>query len=586
LRIRYILAAVVAATTICGSAQAQPSLPLSNGGETIVTPRILSASDVHRYREIFHDERTGRFAHARTLIAQLSDRCLMGYVEAEHLLSPHSGHSKPAQLNAWLRDYGDLSIADRIRALSERRTVKKSRIPPPPPVHWRGGGYEDPDLPDPPLTAASARAVEPQINDAIRTDQPATAQALLQTLAADSSVPPGDVARLTQHVAASYLAEGQDRQAYDLAASMADTARRIVPLLDWSAGLAAFRMGDYDDAADHFEALARAGSVPSWTRAAAAFWAARSNMQAKKPRQVVSLLIAAAREEPTFYGLLAERILGQAPDSEFRNPTLTPAGLDMLMSVAAAHRALALWQLDERDYVANEMNRAFASINADDGAAFASLAEYMLLPNLELRASETQAAHGVMLTGLFPVPKYTPDGGYTVDPSVVLAIARIESRFEPNAVSGAGARGLMQLMPGTARHLAGGPVSEDDLETPSYNLALGQRYIGQLLRQMNGNLFQLAAAYNAGPANLSRWLAAREDTHGDPLLFIESVPSPETRSYIKRFMMYHWLYRRRLGQDSPTLDDAASGKWPVYRPRSVPVASIPTGTGSFHAASD
>ena len=71
-----------------------------------------------------------------------------------------------------------------------------------------------------------------------------------------------------------------------------------------------------------------------------------------------------------------------------------------------------------------------------------------------------------------------------------------------------------------------------------------------------------------GPANLSRWLSQRAGNHDDPLLFIESVPSPETRSYIKRFMMYHWLYRRRLEQDSPTLDEAAAGKWPVYHPQS------------------
>lgn len=586
MRVRHILAALAAALAICGSAQAQSSLPDAVGGQTTVTARILSDADIRRYREIFEDERRGRFAHAEKLVSELSDRCLMAYVEAEHLLSPHSGHSKAAQLNAWLRDYGDLSIADRIRALSERRTKKKGRIPPPPPMHWRGGGYEDADLPDPPLSAVAARTQQPQINAAIRADQPDTAQTLVQTLASDSSVPLSDIARLTQRVAASYLAEGMDGRAYNVVTQLPDQARQFAPLLDWSAGLAAFRLGQYDDAADHFEALATVGSVPSWTRAAAAFWAARSNLQARNPRQVVSLLIAATREEPTFYGLLAERILGQEPDSTFRNPLLTATAFEDLMRIPAARRALALWQVGNKDDVANEMNRAFAAVRADDGSAFAALAEYMVLPNLELRASETEASRGVMLTGLFPVPRYVPDGGYTIDPSLVLAIARVESRFQADAVSGAGARGLMQLMPGTARHLAGTAVSEDDLESPSYNLALGQRYIGELLRQVNGNLFQLAAAYNAGPANLSRWLAAREDTRDDPLLFIESVPSPETRSYIKRFMMYHWLYRRRLEQDSPTLNEAASGKWPVYHPQDVPVASVPAATQSFHAASN
>lgn len=571
---------------MCVPANADTVLPPADGGPAAFAPRVLSEADVRRYREIFHDERTGRFAHARKTIADLSDKSLMGYVEAEHFLSPHSGRTPAADLNAWLRDYGDLSIAGRVRALSERRTRKKNRIPPEPPLHWRGGGYEDVDLPDPPPASEAARILQPQLRDAIRAGRPDTALALLNTLAADPEVPASDIARLTQNVAASYLAEGMDSQAYELAAGLDDSARKSAPLLDWSAGLAAFRLGRYADAAAHFKVLARAGSVPSWTRAAAAFWAARAFMQANEPGNVIQLLLAAAREQPTFYGLLAERILGENNGSDFHEPVLDAGGFAALMQIPEAHRAVALWQVGEKDAVANEMNRAFAAIGRKDGAAFAALARDMVLPNLELRACETEASAGVMLTGLFPVPKYVPDGGYTLDPSLVLAVARIESRFQADAVSGAGARGLMQLMPSTARHVAGGSIGEDALEDPSYNLALGQRYLRQLLRRVNGNLFELAAAYNAGPANLSRWLGAQKGTGDDPLLFVESVPSPETRSYIKRFMMYHWLYSRRLKQDSPALDEAAQGKWPMYHPESVPVAGVPAAVKAFDAASD
>ena len=96
---------------------------------------MLSTADVRRYREIFHDERIGRFAElAASCRRELTDRCLMGYVKAEHLLSPHSGHSTPAELNGWLRQYGGLSIADRIRDLSKRRTRRNgSHVPAPPP---------------------------------------------------------------------------------------------------------------------------------------------------------------------------------------------------------------------------------------------------------------------------------------------------------------------------------------------------------------------------------------------------------------------------------------------------------------------
>jgi len=85
----------------------------------------------------------------------------------------------------------------------------------------------------------------------------------------------------------------------------------------------------------------------------------------------------------------------------------------------------------------------------------------------------------------------------------------------------------------------------------------------ELIDRQNGNLFSLAAAYNAGPGNLSKWMALHEGIN-DPLLFIETVPAAETRNYIKRVMVNLWMYRKRLGEPLDGLDDAAQGRWPVY----------------------
>ncbi len=170
----------------------------------------------------------------------------------------------------------------------------------------------------------------------------------------------------------------------------------------------------------------------------------------------------------------------------------------------------------------------------------------------------------------------------------MLAFARIESRFQTEATSPVGARGLMQLMPGTANHV-GGPGSADRLSDPSYNLSLGQRYIEELLGQLNGNLFELAAAYNAGPGALTRWMGTKSGAMGDPLLFIESMPVSETRAYVKRMMTYHWMYRRRMGRDAKSLDDTAGGGWPVYRPAesSTPLAApVPSDAPSTTQISD
>jgi soluble lytic murein transglycosylase-like protein len=233
------------------------------------------------------------------------------------------------------------------------------------------------------------------------------------------------------------------------------------------------------------------------------------------------------------------------------------------MAVPAAHRAVALWQIGETEFVGTELNRAFVNNNERLDPAMAALARGIGVPNIELRASEASAAQGIMLTGLFPVPPYSPDGGYRIDSSLVLAFARIESRFQTQATSPVGARGLMQLMPATAVHF--GVSDPDTLYNPGTSLEVGQRYLEQLLLKLDGNMLELGGAYNAGPLAVDRWRNTKAGGN-DPLLFVESIPVAETRSYVKRLMLYHWLYRRRFGQDAKSLDETASGQWPTYQP--------------------
>jgi len=547
-------------------------------------PAVLSPEDVARYRRIIDYERAGKFAAADKLWDAVGDRSLQGYVLAEHYLSPHSGRTPVKMLVAYLKDYGDLPIASRVHKLAEKRATVKKRvgrrhhrhtitvlttsIPGLRGAQYRGGGYEDADLPLPPITSDAARALLEQIIADIKSDQPDLAYAALQSLMAANAPPLNDVAALSQRICMSYVAEGMDDKAFALGDSMAATGRQYAPQLDWCAGLAAFRLEKYLDAAHHFEKIAQIASFPAWNRSAAAFWAARSYMRAGESGRVVTLLTVAAKAQPTFYGLLAEKLLGQDIQTGFSDPVLLQGDFDRLMQNAPAHRAVALWQIDEKKYdyyVNTELNRAFgqsAGLNLD--AAFAALARSLSVPNLELRASETSFAHGLVLTGLFPIPQYTPLGGYTIDPSLVLAFARIETRFQANAVSPAGALGLMQLMPGTAR-LLGGSTDEDQLFDPSYNMTLGQRYIARLLDRYNGSIVQLAAAYNAGPNKVTAWTAAREGKENDSLMFIESMRAPETRSYVKRLLTYYWMYHRRNDLEAPSLSDTARGGWPIYQ---------------------
>jgi soluble lytic murein transglycosylase-like protein len=483
----------------------------------------------------------------------------------------------------WMRTYGDLPIAHRVYKFAVKRATKKIRkrhhrfvtvmtatIPEPTSARPRGGGYEDSDAPNPPIVSDAARAVLEQISADIHADNPDQAFATLQALIAANTAPASDISRLSQRICYSYIAEGMDDKAYALGDGAAATGRRDAPLLDWCAGLSAFRLSNFADAAKHFETLAQGSAMPNWTRGAAAFWAARSYMRAGDPSRVVSLLTFAARAKPTFYGLLAERLLGEDPQTGFADPVLLPGDFDRIVQRLPAHRAVALWQIDEKDYdsfVNAELNRAFGeSADLKLDAAFAALARQLDVPNLELRASETSASRGLLLTGLFPIPQYKPLGGYTIDPSLVLAFVRIETRFQATAVSPVGAKGLMQLMPGTAAHI-GGRGAYDRLFDPTYNMSLGQRYIADLLGRYNGNLVELCAAYNAGPLKVSQWLAARDGKEDDALVFIESMRAPETRAYVKRLLTYYWMYHRRNGETAaPSLDEVAHGTWPTYHP--------------------
>jgi soluble lytic murein transglycosylase-like protein len=546
-------------------------------------PHVLSAGDARLYREILSDESEGRFAHGRSLIAELSDRSLMGYVEAEHYLSPYLKHPAALDLAEWLREYPDLPIASRIHALAEERNrhLKRRRrieVPGVAGIPWRslGGGYEESDhIANPPLASDAARAAQAQIDNYVKLAQPAVAETVLDQTAAMNVAPSADIVRLTHRVAAGYLSQGQDDAALRLASSVTGYERAAAPLLDWDAGLAAYRLKKFSDAAPYFARLANVGAVPGWTRSAAAFWAVRAHLAAGESLPVISLLTAAAREQPTFYGLLAERMLGGEIPAEFSDPALDDDSFAAITRIAAAHRAVALWQIGRTEYVEPEMARAFAAISQQDIGAFAALSHRLDLPNLELRASEAQAGRGELLTGLFPIPQYTPPGGYHIDPCLVLAFARAESGFRATAVSTAGARGVMQLLPGTAKLVDGKAITPSSLNDPGYNLGLGEHYLQNLMEQTNGNLFQLAAAYNAGPAALTRWLGTRPELIDDPLLFIESIPYSETRNYIKHVMTNYWLYGKRTKADARTLDETAQGKWPHYQENAPAFSASP-----------
>jgi len=158
----------------------------------------------------------------------------------------------------------------------------------------------------------------------------------------------------------------------------------------------------------------------------------------------------------------------------------------------------------------------------------------------------------------------------SLDRALLLALIRQESRFKARAKSHAGARGLMQIMPQTAAFISGDRSfsrrhGRDQLLDAETNLVLGQKYLGLLMSEkyFNKNLILALAAYNGGPGNVRRWQRELDDVN-DPLLFIESLPAPETRGYIHKVMTNLWIYRNRLQQEATSQRILAAESWPMY----------------------
>jgi soluble lytic murein transglycosylase-like protein len=340
----------------------------------------------------------------------------------------------------------------------------------------------------------------------------------------------------------------------------------------WQAGLEAWRQGKMDRAAAEFEKTAKAEDSTPWTVSGAAYWAARAHLKARHPEQVSKWLKVAAEHPRTFYGQLARRALGMESAFDWSVRPLTETETKQLEKSKIGARALALLQVGKLRLAEDEMQALLAEAGPELAGALVTVSQLANLPSLSLKlGTMIEAQYGTTIaTALYPVPGWTPRGGFDVDRALLYALMRQESGFNPDAESGVGASGLMQIMPATAAYMAphvegyngeAGAVLRD----PVTNMSVGQEYVRQLLEDGNveGDLFLLTAAYNAGPGNLAKWRKGAGYDQ-DPLLFIESIPSRETRFFIERVLANLWIYRQRLGQASPSLDAIASGAWPVY----------------------
>jgi soluble lytic murein transglycosylase len=402
-------------------------------------------------------------------------------------------------------------------------------------------------------------ALAGRINPLMKSDQPNEAEAVLDANAA--SLGSDDLADWQLRIAWSYYITGDDAGARRLAAKISESAGESAGKALWVSGLAAWRQRDYAAASQLFDAASRRLDDVELV-AAAHFWGARADMAAGKPERVDIKLKAASRNPETFYGLLALSRLGlKVKPVEYG----ANGRVEKLPNVRAALALAEIGQLNRAD----ELIRHQARIgNPSDHAELATVAGRMDLPGTQLWLAHNGPSGAVAsVSARYPAPKnWSPSGGWRVDRSLVYAHALQESQFRTNVTSPAGAKGLMQVMPGTANMMARrNGETTGSLSNPSVNMEYGQRYI-ETLRDMGTTgamLPKVIAAYNAGPLPVGEWNAKTRDS-GDPLLYIESIPYWETRGYVATVLRNYWMYQQQAGEKTPSMSALSQGMWPKF----------------------
>jgi soluble lytic murein transglycosylase len=364
-------------------------------------------------------------------------------------------------------------------------------------------------------------------------------------------------------VARKLLDQGDARTAYEVVAGHgAESAANRIEAEFQAAWIALRFLDEPALAAAHLRSAARLAETPI-SIARVAYWQGRT-AEAVGAEEVAQRHYGRAAAYPiTYYGQLARTKLGSGLALR-PAPAPTDPGRETFARLTAARALRLLYGLGVPDLA--------LALHADLAQRLNDAGQLEALGDL---AAEHRDARGLLVVGKaavqrgFPldqhayptigIPTFDPVGG-RVDKAMVYAVARQESMFDPKAQSSAGARGLMQLMPATAKRTAkrfGVGFDVDKLTAdPAFNARIGSAHLGELMQDWRGSLILVFASYNAGGGNVKKWI----DAYGDPrrpetdvVDWIERIPFSETRNYVQRVLENFQVYRHRLGGDRSAL---------------------------------
>jgi soluble lytic murein transglycosylase len=364
-------------------------------------------------------------------------------------------------------------------------------------------------------------------------------------------------------LARELLAANRAADAYAVTLGHGQTRGVAFAEAEFLAGWIALRhLKKAEDGRKHFQTLYD-GVSTDISKSRAAYWLGRAHEAAAHPKDAAEWYSRAAGYGTTFYGQLAARKL---PGGSVRMPS-DPVGSGEEQQALAGRElvTVARYLGQAQDY---ERTRPFLLQLArfvtapGEVSLLAQLAVELRRPDVAVTIARRGVERGVTLFSTsFPVVDLGATG--SIERALALALTRQESSFNAAAVSSSNALGLMQLLPGTAREVAGKlgqPFVQEKLtRDPAYNVMLGSQYLAEMLQRFGGSYELAAAAYNAGPNRVARWL----ETMGDPRAgkidmvdWIEMIPFRETRNYVQRVMEGVGVYRDRLNGPFTTVPPA------------------------------
>ena len=540
------------------------------------SPQVLKRSDIQTYKNIFAHQKKNEITLAKKAERKLFNKSLMGYVLFDRYFSKKYA-TTPKEIRDWMEEYSDLPVAVDVYALGVQKKMKDLKRPRglfgSNTKACSGAPRQEPidlvsNLSLDYLDGDEKKNVAKKMRSFVRflgKGEISKARSILEERAVINGLKRVDYTKALTALAFSYILSGNDDEALLVTSSIPWLSFKDVPLASWVAGLASWRMGSYEAAANYFSDLSGMNDASDALRARAAYWAARSYLSMGKFNKVIEYLKQAAQVPRHFYGMLAMRALGQDLDYVWDTPFSPSDEVVANFSHPALERFYALRQIGKDEWATQELSKLY--LEADDEAK-----------GLLMMISEQNKFDDVLqsLTGTlqgeearYPMPNWAPQGGWLLDKALVYAFVRQESCFNNRAESYVGALGLMQIMPDTAKELAKFlqcRFSKHSLKDPAYNLRLGQAYLMRLMNeypQVHNNLMFLCVAYNAGPGNLNKW-KNKMAYNDDPLLFLEVLPSKETRGFIERILVNYWVYRNLMEMPLTTLDAVVQGEWPIY----------------------